>query len=175
MDTNVLIDQILSESRNSLKEDFDKYRNHVYRVYHLCILLDTNPEHRDRYAVAAAFHDIGIWVNNTFDYLEPSAARATAWLVEHQKTNFIAEVSLMIDMHHKMSRYTGQYESTIEVFRKADWIDLSLGFLKFELPRGQFTELINQFPTKGFHRFLARKTFQNFIRHPLTPLPMFRK
>lgn len=175
MDTNVLIDQILSEYRSSLKEDFDKYRNHVYRVYHLCILLDTNPEYRDRYAIAAAFHDLGIWTNNTFDYLQPSIALAKEWLVRENKSNWSDEISLMIDMHHKVTRYSGLFETTVEVFRKADWIDVSFGMLSFGVSRSQLRTLTKAFPTRGFHRFLVRKTLQNFIRHPFTPLPMFRK
>lgn len=175
MESNILIDQILDAYRPHLGEDFTKYRNHAHRVYHLCIQLDKNDQHHEQYAIAAAFHDLGIWVNNTFDYLEPSVALATAWLVEHQKTSFIAEIPLMIDMHHKMSRYSGQFESTVEAFRKADWIDLSLGILKFELPRRQFRALVRQFPTKGFHRFLIRRTWQNFFKHPLKPLPMFKR
>ncbi len=175
MDTSVLIDQILSEYRSSLKEDFDKYRNHVYRVYKLCLLLDTNLEHRDRYAVAAVFHDLGIWVNNTFDYLEPSIMLANQWLVRENKANWSDEISLMIDMHHKVTRYSGSFETTVEVFRRADWVDLSFGMLSFGIAHAQLQLLMQVFPTRGFHRFLVRKTCRNFIRHPFKPLPMFRK
>ena len=31
-------------------------------------------------AIAAAFHDIGIWTAGTFDYLEPSVRVAAAYL-----------------------------------------------------------------------------------------------
>lgn len=175
MEANILIDQILDTYRTELGGDFVKYRNHACRVYVLCTLLHDNKQDHEKFAIAAAFHDLGIWVNHTFDYLEPSISLANGWLIQHEKADLSTEISLMIDTHHKMSRYAEQFESTVEVFRKADWIDLSLGALKFGLSRRQFTALARQFPTKGFHRFLIKQTFQNFVKHPLRPLPMFKR
>lgn len=175
MNTSILIDQILREYKSSLNEDFDKYRHHVYRVYHICLLLDQNTEHHGRYAIAAAFHDLGIWTNNTFDYLKPSVGLANQWLIRENKSEWSEEISEMIEMHHKVTPYSGLFENTVEVFRKADWIDLSFGMLSFGIARWQLRLLMQVFPTQGFHRFLVRKTCRNFIRHPFKPLPMFRK
>ncbi|MFN8337270.1 MAG: hypothetical protein U0U09_19210 [Cyclobacteriaceae bacterium] len=175
MEADIIIDQILEVYKTQLGGDFEKYRNHACRVYSLCTLLHGKKQDHEKFAIAAAFHDLGIWVNNTFDYLEPSISLAKEWLAQHEKDELSAEISLMIDMHHKVSQYTGEFAETVEVFRKADLIDLSFGTLTFGLSRKQFQKLIQRFPTKGFHRFLIRKTFQNFLKHPLRPLPMFRK
>lgn len=137
--------------------------------------MDNAIQHQEKYAVAAAFHDLGIWTNKTFDYLDPSAELAKIWLTREGKQEWVPEILQMIDMHHKITRYSGEYEKTVEIFRKADWIDLSYGMLRYKIPGMQIRELIRQFPTKGFHRFLLRKSILNFLRHPLNPLPMFKK
>lgn len=41
----------------------------------------------EKYAIAAVFHDIGIWTNHTLDYLDPSAGQAKAYLTETGSRN----------------------------------------------------------------------------------------
>lgn len=175
MSLNPLIETILQEYRPFFKNHFEKYRNHVYRVYLICREQDASPEHENRYAIAAAFHDMGIWTNNTFDYLEPSISLAKAYLEKINKPGWFAEISLMIGMHHKISPYTGDYAVTVETFRKADWFDLSKGLIRLGLNRKKIRELTRPFPSKKFFRFLLGKTVANFFRHPLRPLPMFKR
>ena len=44
----------------------------------LCVALRSgNAERLEKIAIAAAFHDTGIWVDGTFDYLPPSIRLAT--------------------------------------------------------------------------------------------------
>ena len=49
----------------------------VYRVVDLCLAIvgDSRVE-LEKIAVAAVFHDLGIWTNKTFDYIAPSVAIA---------------------------------------------------------------------------------------------------
>lgn len=175
VEINSLIEQVLGTYKDYLQNDYTKYYNHACRVYVLCTKLDSNAENHDQYAIAAAFHDLGIWTNKTFDYLKPSIVLAEEWLARNNKSAWSKEIVLMIGMHHKMSPYTGECSATVEAFRKADWIDLSVGLLRYGLPAGAYRQIRKQFPTKGFHRFLVRKTLQNFLKHPLRPLPMFKK
>lgn len=175
MENNIIIDGLLDEYKDHLKNDLVKYRNHVYRVYHLCLLIDSDSQNNEKYAIAAVFHDLGIWTHNTFDYLNPSVQLVKQWLEKEKKPGWFSEISLMIDNHHKLSRYTGEYVQTVETFRKADWIDVSLRLLRFGLSRKAIKQVTAVFPTKGFHRFLLRKTAKNFFLHPLRPLPMFKK
>jgi len=175
MDLNLTIEKVLQENRNFLQGHFDKYNNHVYRVYHLCLKIDSQTENADKYAIAAVFHDLGIWTHQTFDYLEPSINQASDYLDKIGKPEWKNEIACMIDMHHKRSRYSGQNEKTVETFRRADWIDVTKGIVNFKIDRKEIRELQKKFPNLGFHGFLAKQSVKNFLRHPLNPLPMFKK
>jgi len=71
------VEEILDDHVAELGHDFIAYRNHVYRVVNLCLAIvgDSRVE-LEKIAVAAVFHDLGIWTNNTFDYIAPSVAIA---------------------------------------------------------------------------------------------------
>ena len=169
-----VIDIILATHQNVLGKDFKAYRHHVYRIFNFALLQDSKVENIEKYAVAAAFHDIGIWTHSTFDYLAPSIQLATKHLQQTDKVTDIEEVSLMIDLHHKMSVYKGKFRA-VEIFRKADWIDVSMGLMTFGLDKKVLREVKKTFPYNGFHLFLMKQTMKNFLQHPLHPLPMFKK
>ena len=160
---------------SALGKDFSKYRNHVYRVFSTCLLMDSNQGNQRKYAIAAVFHDIGIWTDHTFDYLYPSMEQVKAYLSEIENQEWTNEISAMIYWHHKLSRYKGEYEATVEVFRKADWIDVSLGILTFNVDKQSAKAIRKQFPNLGFHLFLIKQSLQNVLKHPLNPLPVFKK
>ena len=174
MQKNATIDAILSIHKNVLAHDFKAYHNHVYRVFNFCLLQDSNPKNVEKYAVATAFHDLAIWTHNTFDYLSPSIQLATEYLQKSNKNLDIEEIGLMIDLHHKVSVYKGEF-STVEIFRKADWIDVSMGIMTFDLNKTELSKLKKAFPYYGFHWFLVKKTMRNLVKNPLNPLPMFKK
>ena len=174
-DINTVIDEILENYQTDIGADINKYRNHVYRVYQLCLLLDNKIENQEKYAITAAFHDIGIWSDQTFDYLAPSIARMQEYLKMEGKSEWTDEISYMINMHHKISSYSGKYKNTVETFRKADWVDVSMGVLNFNIKKSQIRLLTKEFPTLGFHHFLVVQTTKNFFKHPFNPLPMFKK
>ncbi len=171
---NEIIDAILTSYKDVLKDDFQVYRNHVYRIYNYAILFDSNPHNYEKYAIAAAFHDIGIWTHS-FDYLEPSITQARTYLEENEKQDWINEVALLIDNHHKMSVYTGDFQHTVENFRKADWIDVIMGVKLFGLDKSAYKAIQKQISNKGFHWFLVKQSLKYFIKRPLNPLPMFKK
>lgn len=172
---NIVIEDVLSQYEYTLGKDFEKYRNHVYRVYNICISLDTRTAAQDKYAIAAAFHDIGIWTEKDFDYLEPSIALAHNYLLQVHKVEWNEEIELMIDMHHKRSSYKGIHEDTVEVFRKADWIDVTKSKKSFGFDTNTYKMIVTNFPLLGFHKFLILQTIKNFIKSPFNPLPMFKK
>ena len=80
----------------------------------------------------------------------------------------------MILNHHKVTRYRNNAGPLVEAFRKADWVDVSLGALRFGLPASIVSDVRAAFPNAGFHRRLAELTFAQMRREPLRPLPMFR-
>jgi hypothetical protein len=53
-----------------------------------------DPEQLEKVAVAAAFHDLGIWTDGTFDYLPPSIRLAREWLGQSGKAEWEPEISV---------------------------------------------------------------------------------
>lgn len=169
------IETLLQPFRQQLGGDYEKYKNHTCRVLAASMLLDSAVENREKYAIAAAFHDIGIWTHHTLDYLGPSAEQAAAYLSKAGKADWADEIAQMIHWHHKMTPYKGENQRTVETFRKADWIDVSLGLMRFGTDGSRLRDNRKRWPNLGFHLFLAKGTFKNLLRHPLNPLPMFKK
>ena len=62
---------VLNDYAAALRDDFVAYQNHVYRIVNLCVAIVGRSE-LEKIAVAAVFHDLGIWTNGTFDYLSRS-------------------------------------------------------------------------------------------------------
>ena len=168
-----VLDEILRAHARSLGDDFVPYQNHVYRVVNLCVRLHSaSDDELRRLAIAAAFHDLGIWTARTFDYLRPSIALAKAYLTSSGEPEWVAEVSSMILEHHKILPYRGTVQPLVETFRKADWIDVTRGLRTFGIPRRFVAELFGAWPSAGFHRRLVQLAVQRFRSNPWTPLPM---
>ncbi|NTV92099.1 MAG: HD domain-containing protein [Chlorobiaceae bacterium] len=161
--------------RQSLGSDFDGYRNHCYRVYNFCCALTRNkPENDDKIVIAAMFHDLGIWTENTFDYLQPSQLLARRYLEKTDRSTWIPEIEAMISEHHKLTPYKAQPSLLIEPFRKADWIDVSRGMLRHRLPDDFVLDVFDAFPNEGFHKKLLLLAKARIKTHPFNPLPMMK-
>jgi hypothetical protein len=128
----------------------------------------------EKVAIAAAYHDIGIWTARTFDYLAPSAKLACDHLACGGHADWRGEVDGMIREHHKIRGYRGEGAALVEPFRRADWIDVSRGVLSFGLPRHLLRAIFTQWPNAGFHRRLVRLTLREARAHPLRPLPVLK-
>lgn len=171
---NITIESILNKYKTVLKTDLEVYRNHVYRVYNLSINIDKDQCNNKKYAIVASYHDIGIWTDS-FDYLDPSIKLAKEYLIQNDHQEWIEEISLMIENHHKMSSYEGEYVKTVETFRKADWIDVTMGIKLFGINKSLYKTICSLYTIQGFHWFLVSQSIRYFIKHPLNPLPMFKK
>jgi hypothetical protein len=171
------VDETLERHAVALGRDATPYRHHVYRVLNFCVALSSSrdPEALEKMAVAAVFHDLGIWTARTFDYLQPSIALARAHLVSVGRGEWIDEVGTMVLEHHKASRYGEGGASLVEAFRRADWIDVSRGVLTFGVPRPTLGAVFARWPNAGFHRRLLQLAVARLVRHPFTPLPMLRR
>jgi len=167
------IDDVLNDHAAALQDDFVPYRNHVYRIVNLCVAIVGQSE-LEKIAVAAVFHDLGIWTNGTFDYIAPSIALAHDYLVVHGRGDWTAEIERMIADHHKITSSTVDPDSIIEAFRRADWIDVTRGLRRFGLPCSFVARLFATWPSAGFHWRLVTLTLERFRSHPLTPLPMVK-
>jgi hypothetical protein len=169
------LDEILQHHASALGDDFVAYRNHTYRVINFCSALSSdNPVALEKMAIAAAFHDLGIWTDKTFDYLPPSERLAQAYLFRIGKAEWSGEIQAMIHEHHKITRYSENLNWLVEAFRRADSIDVSLGIITFGLPRKFVQDVRSAFPNAGFHKRLIQLSIQRLLSHPLSPLPMYR-
>jgi hypothetical protein len=176
-----IVEEVLGAWTEALGPDFAAYRGHVYRVLSFARALASaspegspSPGANDTIAVAAVFHDLGIWSDSTFDYLAPSEARARAFLHTTDCGADEEAVVAMIAMHHKLLPYRGPHRALVEPFRRADLLDVSLGLLRAGLPRAFVREVRAVFPNAGFHARLGRLIAGHALRHPLHPLPMLR-
>ncbi|HWR01806.1 MAG TPA: HD domain-containing protein [Chlorobaculum sp.] len=170
------VDELLEPFQERLGDDFDGYRNHCRRVFLFAVAFaGKGGEMASRkIAVASAFHDLGIWTEGTFDYLEPSRQLAVKHLEAIGREEWSDEIEAMIELHHKIRPYRSNFSWLVEPFRKADWIDISKGMLRYRLDDGYVVDVLDAFPNAGFHQALVRLGLERLKSHPFNPLPMFR-
>jgi len=169
------VEEVLDAFGAALAGDRTAYRGHVYRVFHFCRALGGVGDTRDdAIALAAAFHDLGIWSDGTVDYLPPSARRLRAHLAEHGQTALADELARMVELHHKLTPCRGEGDALVEAFRRSDLVDLSFGFLRFGMPAGYVREVQAAFPNAGFQLRVVQVVGGWALRHPLRPFPMMR-
>jgi hypothetical protein len=169
------VEELLDDHASELGHDLIAYRNHVYRVVNLCLAIVGNSRVEiEKVAVATVFHDLGIWTNNTFDYIAPSVAIARKHLAARGMTDWIPEIEAMIIDHHKVTPSRANPQWLVESFRRADWIDVTRGLRRFGLPRTFIAAVATMWPSAGFHRRLVELTIDRFRKHPLSPLPMVK-
>ena len=163
------VDAILGRWKNELGADAEAYRNHVLRVIDFCTALHDGD--RDQIVLAACFHDLGIWTDGTFDYLQPSVARARDYLREQGLEAWSDQIAAMIGMHHRIRRHS---DPLVEAFRRSDLVDVSLGLVRFGLPAALVRDVRSRHPNAGFHKRLVRLACGWWVRHPLHPLPVLK-
>lgn len=170
-----ILDEILLAHAAELGGDFTAYKNHTYRVVNLCVALSSSdPKQLQKVVIAAAFHDMGIWTDGTFDYLQPSVRLASAHLAHSGRAEWTSEIAEMILEHHKLSPYRADSHGLVEPFRRADLVDVSRGLFTFGLSRRLLSEIFSTWPGAGFHMRLVQLSLKRLRTHPWSPLPMVR-
>jgi hypothetical protein len=173
MKQNEIIDSILYSYKNDLGKYFEQYRNHVYRVYNFAVPYAILEREIKILSIAAAFHDLGIWTHSTFDYLQPSIALVKKYSeANNLDPETIREIETIINNHHKLTRV--EISKLAEIFRQADMVDLTWGLIRNRRKISDIKMMKNVFPNKGFHVTLTKLFFNNLLKHPLKPLPMFK-
>lgn len=171
-----LLESILAGFHSELADDFRAYEHHCKRVLLLAFKLlpaaESDSLTLEKLSVASAFHDLGIWTAHTFDYLAPSCRLASNYLEQHGREAWGTEIEAMINFHHKITRVNGF--PLAEIFRRADWCDVTLGMRRFALGRAEVRAIRRTYPNAGFHRRLCQFTWERWRRYPLDPLPMMR-
>lgn len=170
-----LLEEIFANWQSVIGDEYLGYRNHVYRMIHFCVALRAcSDTEREKIIIAAAFHDIGIWIEDTVDYIPPSIPPAIAYLKHRNLEAWADEITLMITEHHKIRAYTDATYPLVETFRRGDLVDFSLGFIKFGIPEPYIKAVKVQFPNANFHKQLGQRAAKWFLKHPLNPAPMMK-
>ncbi|MEY8194965.1 MAG: hypothetical protein RPR28_08950 [Cycloclasticus sp.] len=170
-----LLEELLTPWQTVIGEDYTGYRNHVYRMVNYCFALkNCDAEEKQKIIIAAAFHDVGIWIEQTIDYLEPSVVPALAYLQDNQLESWSEEITLMITEHHKIRAVNEPRFPLVELFRQGDLLDFSWGTVRFGVDKLLIAELKIAFPNAGFHKGLGSKAWRWFLKHPLNPAPMMK-
>lgn len=167
------VEDILGEREAVLGLSLEGYRNHVCRMVNFGLAFgELSPQDEEKVVIAGVFHDLGIWTDNTFDYLPPSIDMSREYLTRIDRADLSDHISQMIGEHHKLRRFKG--DALTEVFRKADLVDVSLGVINFGLDAGYIKDVKERFPNNGFHAGLLKTAGRWICRHPLNPVPVLR-
>ena len=128
----------------------------------------------EKIALAAVFHDLGIWTKKTFDYIAPSVAIAHEHLTARGMADWAPDIEAMIADHHRLTMSRANPKLLVESFRCADWIDVSYGLRTFGVPRTLIADIAATWPDVSFHRRLWELTIDQWWNHPLNPVPMVK-
>lgn len=170
-----LLEAIFSDWQSTIGAEYQGYRNHVYRVIHFCHdLQECHGDESDKLVIAGAFHDIGIWIGNTIDYLPVSVRTAEEYLQLRKLDNLSSEIERMIAEHHKVRSFNDDTSPLVEVFRQADLVDLSMGMVRFGISVSTIRQVKAAFPNAEFHKNLSKRLIAWAARHPLNPAPMMK-
>ena len=170
-----ILDRVLQAHGAELGQDFAAYNNHTYRVVNFCLaLFPAEVAQLEKIATAAAYHDLGIWTDGTFDYLQPSVTLACGHLTRTGREDWTSEITEMILQHHKIWPYRDHQHWLVEPLRRADLVDVSMGLITFGLPRKLVRQIYAAWPSEGFHKRLLRLELTRLRTHPWNPLPMVR-
>ena len=129
---------------------------------------------RRKIIISGAFHDIGIWIKDTVDYIPPSIPPAMEYLKRKNLEAWSTEVELMITEHHKIREYKDKAYPLVELFRKGDLVDFSFGLFQFGIPKSYIQDVKAKFPNADFHKNIGKRAARWFMRHPLNPAPMMK-
>ena len=146
------VDELFEQWKPFLGRDYLAYRSHAYRVFNLsCALAVATGEDQEKLALASAFHDIGIWLDNTFDYLGPSVQRAMDYLSRIGHESWSECITQIIYQHHKVFPWHGPGQELVEspcpriAFAIAGWTPLRIA-LVFQQCRRSWTVDLGSIP-----------------------------
>lgn len=175
LEQHPFIEEMAARWSGALGSARGAYSGHAYRVLNYARALIDSEKHDEDFALAAAYHDLGIWSDRTFDYLAPSTERAEHFRREAAPGMDAELLRRLIQDHHLLRRPRDGVEPGLrDAFRRADLVDVSRGRLRSGLPANFVRDVVGRFPYRGFHGTLVRTAVRWAFRHPLRPLPMIR-
>lgn len=174
--THPLAEDILESHRHRANGDdagYDGYKAHVYRVINLARALTPETPDRDhKLAIAASFHDLAAF--ETLDYLAPSIEAQDVWLKASGREAWGDELAIIVAEHHRLTKYKGGHATLAEAFRRADLVDVSMGLIRFGIPRDHVREVRRSFDASVFFKRVVPKAALKGLKKPQNPLPFVR-
>ena len=153
---NKVVEEYLGRYKEVIGEDYEGYRNHIYRVltYSMHYMGDKQ-EALPLVAIALVYHDIGLWTAGRLNYLEPGIDLLTKECTPKYSPLEVELMNDIIDFHHKVTPYVGNNADIINAVRKADWIDATLTIVNHGMSQENTKLVRNALPNAGFHKTLA--------------------
>ncbi|PHR59573.1 MAG: hypothetical protein COA44_01125 [Arcobacter sp.] len=171
-DATKQIDTILKPYLEVIGSDIG-YINHTKRMLLYALeLQDLDDVQKEKFIIALSFHDLGIWTEQSFDYLDPSVCLAQKYLKEHDKMEYKKDVVSMINLHHKLTPIKDN--DLAELFRKVDMIDVYWGAVSFGIDKKKMKEIKKAFPNNSFHLTLMKWFGKRLLTKPWSPMPMLK-
>lgn len=147
------VEALLAKYRDVIGDDFDGYRNHIYRVLSYTMhFLGGDETWREIIETALVYHDLGLWTDRELAYLEPSIAQSKG-VSSAENERLIHDIILY---HHKITAFKGPNERVVNAVRKADWIDATNGLMGKGMPRTHIRKVKAAIPAAGFYKTLQR-------------------
>ena len=106
------------------------------------------------------------------DYLPGSEQLARDYLKGGDFDYLPDEIAFFIKSHHKLWPIKGNIEA--EAFRKADLIDLTGGWIRYNIPESIISETERAFPRENFTKVISSRVLKHAFRHPFRPFPMIK-
>lgn len=151
------IETLLTPFKDVIGDDFEGYRNHLYRVLTYTLhFLEGDEQHREVIETALVYHDISLWADKALAYVAPSSQRA---LEANQNNHWGHDPQLLHDLifyHHKIFPFKGPNAKVVNAFRKADWIDATQGVIKKGMLVPHIEQVKAALPAVGFYDTLMR-------------------
>lgn len=157
IDSDAVVEAELALIADRIGADLPGYRNHIYRVLTYAMhFMGGEARWRRPFAFALAHHDAGMWTHGELAYLEPSIALAEAARRDHAADLDPRLIHDLIAWHHKLTPFRGPDAAAVNAFRKADWIDASMGLMRKGLARADIARVNAALPAHGFSDTLMR-------------------
>eukprot|EP00537_Pseudo-nitzschia_pungens_P014402 CAMPEP_0172388096 /NCGR_PEP_ID=MMETSP1061-20121228/5259_1 /TAXON_ID=37318 /ORGANISM="Pseudo-nitzschia pungens, Strain cf. pungens" /LENGTH=237 /DNA_ID=CAMNT_0013117905 /DNA_START=88 /DNA_END=801 /DNA_ORIENTATION=- len=171
------LDDELFTLASYIGQDLGSYRNHCLRVltFTRFFLPDLDEESlsdvMDLSATVIPYLHIGLWTGESFNFLESSEEKLEKSLGDTFPEIEMEIMRAIVLQQYKTSDYTGLRSQTgnalVNAVRKANWVDTTMGLIRFNLPSSLLEAAYDELDGAGFHKLIwgrkKRLTISNFL------------
>lgn len=160
-----LLDSLLEPMRDILKDDYDSYKNHALRIINYCFfMLSPDKKTMQHITVAAAYHQIGLWLNSSSNYAELSASKLINDKAFIGIDPLPERIVIAIVKHASLINSTENDDSLVSAFWKAFRIEISMGYSEQGLPSDFIEQVRTCIPVNNYNKTLTEKVISSFLK-----------